>query len=684
MVNREFNHIVLRHILKHFYGFELMIAPYAIAHLKLTLEIERLGFDFKLTKEDKEPDNDRFKVYLANTLDNPDQPPQDFFGFNSIPQESESARKVKKDAPILAIVGNPPYSSVSTNMGKWIKDLVNEYLYIDNKRIEEKSKRNNLQNDYVKFIRFAQWKLSKMDGGVIGFITDNSYLDGRTFRGMRKNLIDNFSKIYILNLHGDSKRKERTPDGLPDKNVFDITQGVAIVFLIKGKEINGKDYVKYLDLYGSSKNQKFEWLNSHGIEDINIELKPSTPNYYLIPIDSSKEEEWNLLKSIKDIFPTYGSGIKTNRDSFVIDFESEPLLERMEDFYDQKYSDEEIVSKYGLKENYVWKIPKARAKFRKDIVVETKVIDINYRPYDIRKIYFDDAVVFNPRKIITDQFFNNNLGLMTTGQVSTGTFNHAFVTILPSDICSLSLQTREALVCIPLYIYNASTSQMSLLEARENVGYKANLSPEFIKSFTNNTNLAYLERGCGDLEKTFGPEDVFYYIYAIFHSPMYRSRYSELLKIDFPRLPLTNDLKLLKSLISYGKTLVNLHLLGENPFDKSKTIFDDNSKWGIVLKTTNASDIPSDLKVEEVRYDDKDKRIYINPNQYFEGMEKEVWEFMIGGYHVCEKWLKDRKKANRSLSNDDVKHYMKIIVSLRETLKIMKGIDKALPSWPIK
>ena len=683
LVKRKFKEVVSNHILKHLYGFELLIAPYAIAHLKLTLELERLGFNFSMTEDDSDKDNDRLKIFLANTLDDPEKPPISLFGFESITEESEKARLVKKDEPILVVIGNPPYSSISTNMGDWIKNLVSEYLYIEGKRIEEKSKRNSLQNDYVKFLRFAQWKLSMVDCGIIGFITDNSYLDGRTFRGMRKNLIDCFSDLYILNLHGNIKRKEKAPDGLPDKNVFNITLGVAIVFLIKNENTKNQKEINYLDLKGSSKHYKFDWLNNHQLIDIKSKLEPKYPNYYLIPIDTSREEEWNLLTSTKDIFVTYGTGIKTNRDNFVIDFDPSPLLTRMNDFYNIGISDEEIVRKYGLKENYVWKIPKARSKFRLDPVSENKVINFNYRPFDNRILYFDDAVVFNPRKIITNQFFDNNLGFMTTGQISTGIFNHAFVTKLPADMCSLSLQTREALVCMPLYIYEKSASQLSLLGVGGGIRSRANISPEFIKEFSGKLGLEFVESGRGDLEKTFGPEDVFYYAYAVFHSPTYRTRYAEQLKIDFPRLPLTSNKELFKKLVQKGNELVNLHLLGENPFDKSETIFNDTSKWRVKAGGEKPENL-DDWKVIEVRYDEKTKRVYVNPKQYFEVIEKEVWEFMIGGYQVLDKWLKDRKKAERVLSPDDTTHYMKVIVTLRETIKIMKEIDQVIPKWPIQ
>lgn len=688
MVQKEFNKIVVSHILKHFFAFELLVAPYAIAHLKLTLLLEELGFNFVSTKSDSDNDNDRLKIYLANTLDDPNakgdqgQAEEDFesIAFPSIPVESEKARKVKNDAPIIAIIGNPPYSSVSTNMGKWIKELINDYLYIDGIRIEEKSKRNNLQNDYVKFIRFAQWKLFQSEKGVIGFITDNSYLDGRTFRGMRKNLLDTFSEIYILNLHGDSKRKEKTPDGLTDKNVFDITQGVSIVFLIRNTKIQGHGRVYYSDLFGSSKQIKFDWLNTHSFTDITKKLLPKSPNYYFIPIDTLMEEEWNSFISIKDIFSAYGTGIKTNRDGFVVDFDANQLLARMSDFYNNDISDDDIAQKYKLKENYVWKVLKARSKFRLSPISINKAINFNYRPFDTRKLYFDDAVVFNPRKVITTQFYQKNLGFMTSNQISTGSFHHTFVSNLPLDICSLSLQTREAVVCAPLYIYSGST-QGSLLD--ESNIRKHNLSSEIIKNILDRLKLDFIPDGQGDLLKTIGPEGVFYYSYAVFHSPTYRKRYIEQLKIDFPHLPLTGDRELFTKFVGFGRELVNLHLFGENPFDSSKTLLNEPDKWNIKIGGQRQSN-SEDWKVTDGRYDDVNKRVYVNPTQYFEGVEKEVWDFMIGGYRVCESWLKYRNKAERSLSTNDLKHFMKIVVSLRETIRIMKEIDQAIPEWPLK
>lgn len=229
LVRKNFNDIVLKHILKHFYGFELMVAPYAIAHLKLTLELERLGFDFAETYKDGDSENDRFQVFLANTLDNPDTPPRDFFGYDSISAESEKARHVKKNKPILAILGNPPYSNFgSMNQQKWIMDLLDDYK----RNLDEKNIRS-LGDDYIKFIRFAQWKINQTGQGIFAMITANSFLDGITHRRMRESILETFDEIYIYNLHGNNRKGEVCPDGSKDENVFNIQTGVSINIFVK-------------------------------------------------------------------------------------------------------------------------------------------------------------------------------------------------------------------------------------------------------------------------------------------------------------------------------------------------------------------------------------------------------------------------------------------------------------------
>lgn len=714
MVSREFNKIVLNHILKHFYGFELLIAPYAVAHLKLTLEIERLGFDFKLTKGDGDTENDRFKVYLANTLDDPNKPPQKLFGFDSIPAESEKAQMVKRDAPILVVLGNPPYSGISQNAvevitleslknGKtrkkktrtWIGDLIEDYKYTEGNRVTGeyfKEKKHWLGDDYVKFIRFGQWKIEQNGEGVLAFVTNHSYLDNPTFRGMRWQLMNTFDEIYVLNLHGNSKTEKTAPDGSKDENVFSIQQGVAITLLYKSpNKHNGHCKIHYSDLWGL-KTDKYNFLLEHSPDSIKwTEIIPATPHYFFVPKSEIGINELSENTKITQIFPVNVTGVVTARDEFVIDFEKQKLIERIQEFCDFTNSDDYIREKYfGGKRSakYLsgdtrgWKLSEARRNIKNEKHIGN-VKRILYRPFDVRSIYYHPKMVDWGRETIVQHFFAGpNLGLCFMRQVSLGeAYSHFLVTKDMIDNRTFK-SVRGIIQLPPLYLYEKETEQASL-GGFGSKKRRPNIAPDFIAEFSRAVNLRFVEDGRGDLEKTFGPEDIFYYAYAIFHSPTYRSRYAEQLKIDFPRLPITSDKELFKRLVMLGNELVNLHLLGENPFDSSKTTLDDSNKWNIKIGGTAPANL-DEWKVTDVRYDAKEKRVYVNAGQYFEGLEKEVWEFMIGGYQVCEKWLKDRKKAERVLSTDDLKHYMKIVVALRETIRIMSEIDKAIPAWPMK
>jgi Predicted helicase len=366
MVKKEFNKVVLTHILKQFYGFELLIAPYAIAHLKLTLETVRLGFDFALTKNDGDKDNDRFKVYLANTLDNPNKVPvqaratSDFgaVAFPSIPQESKDARHVKNSVPILAIIGNPPYSNFGRmNRGEWILGLLKDY------KQGLKEKKINLDDDFIKFIRFAQWKLSQTGQGIFAMITSNTYIDGITHRQMRRSLMDTFDEIYIYNLHGNSRRGEITPEGGEDENVFAIQQGVSINIFIKYPEKKKDTVVKYCDLWGLQE-RKFATLMDESFERTKWQiLSPNIPNWFFVEKDTILEEEYGQYQRIYDIYPHYNSGVQTGRDEPTIQFEKNALQQVVSDFRVLKKN--QLEHKYNISDSSGWKTQWAMDDVRK-------------------------------------------------------------------------------------------------------------------------------------------------------------------------------------------------------------------------------------------------------------------------------------------------------------------------------
>ena len=283
---------IKEHILKNFYAFELMMAPYAIGHLKMSFLLEELGYGLH--------GDDRFKLYLTNTLEMEELAQTELPGMASLSEESHLAGKVKKQQPILVILGNPPYSGHSTNIGDWISNEIKAYYHVDGKPLGEKNPKW-LQDDYVKFIRFAQWKIDTAGEGVLGFITNHSYLDNPTFRGMRQSLMQSFDEIYILDLHGNSLKKEKCPDGSKDENVFDIQQGVAIALFIKKKGIKKK--ISHSEVWGL-REKKYNWLNKNDITTTRWKtIKPKSEFYLFIPRDERLLETYERYPKVTNIFP---------------------------------------------------------------------------------------------------------------------------------------------------------------------------------------------------------------------------------------------------------------------------------------------------------------------------------------------------------------------------------------------
>jgi len=646
------NDYVAEKLLKRLFGFELLMAPYAVAHLKLGLLLQETGYKFQ--------SDERLGVYLTNTLDEAIKHSETLFA-KWISEEANAAARVKKDEPIMVVLGNPPYSGHSANKGEWARQLVERYKTVDGKPLGEKNPKW-LQDDYVKFLSFGQWRIERTGQGVLGFITNHSYLDNPTFRGMRQSLMSTFTDIYILNLHGNSKKKEVAPDGGKDENVFDIQQGVAICLLVKEPGSTAPATVYYADLWGLREG-KYQALTE---TDISVtewqELNPDSPYYLFIKRDETDLAEYMRCWKVTDIFPVNVLGFQTHRDEFAIDFEEEKMRHRVINLRDSAYSDEELRDMYGIHDNRDWQLSAARKQLRNDKKWEQYFIRCLYRPFDWRFCYFNIAVMDYPRRQLIDNMLKReNVCLLLPRQISMSKWQHVGVSKDVPESCTLSTNTKEGNYDFPLYLYPAE-GEMQFDGGRR----RPNLNPEFIKVVSEKLGLTFVEDGRGDLEQTFGPEDIFNYAYAVFHSPTYRTRYAEFLKMDFPRLPLTSDKALFKALAEKGAELVSLHLMESSTLDTPITKYP----------------ITGSNEVEKLSYDDNNQRIYINKTQYFEGVPPKVWNFHIGGYQVCEKWLKDRK--GRTLTYDDRVHYQKIIVVLKETLRLMEEIDELIPGWPIE
>lgn len=655
---------VAKHLLNRIFGFELLMAPYSIAHLKLGMQLRETGYKFGSEQ--------RLGVYLTNTLEEAAKKCEHLFA-NWISDEANAAAKIKRDDPILVVLGNPPYSGISANRGEWIKELIEDYRVIDGKPLGEK--KVWLADDYVKFLRFGQWRIERTKQGILALITNHGYLDNPTFRGMRQSLMNTFSDIYVLDLHGGSKKRQQSPSGGEDKNVFDIRQGVAVAFFVKEPGNSGPARVHHAESWGT-REEKYQQLTETAIDTTPWkDIHPHSPYYFFVPRNERHGKEYESAWKVGAIFPVNQSAIVTARDGFAIALDKNTLKQRIELFRDKTVDDVTAGSRLQLTENYAWRISEARKELMRVSDWESHFAKVLYRPFDIRSIFYHPTVVWRTRDGVMAHMRRSNLALATTRSVEIGQFEHVLCTREIMDHHAVSL--KEVNYLFPLYLYEGEkkrrsdrgkTLTLALFESPSSYQVRRpNLSPAFLKALGAKMNLPLA--GSNGLPKGITPEEIFHYAYAVFHSPTYRSRYAEFLKIDFPRLPLTSNKSLLLALAGKGADLAALHLMESPKLDNFLT------EWPV----------KGDSVVEKVQFTDIDKRVWINRTQYFGGVPKPVWEFCVGGYQVCQKWLKDRK--GRELTYDDTQHYQKIVVALNETIRLMKAIDEVIEQhggWPIQ
>jgi predicted helicase len=643
------NLMIREHFLQNFYAFELMMAPYAIGHMKISFLLEEQGYKMK--------DDERVKYYLTNTLDMKELEESKFPGMLSLSAESHEAGKVKKEVPILVIVGNPPYSGHSENVGEWISEAIKDYYQVDGEPLGEKNPKW-LQDDYVKFIRFAQWKIDKAGEGIIGFITNHSFLDNPTFRGMRRSLMNSFNEIYVLDLHGNSLKKEKAPDGSKDENVFDIKQGVAISFFIKYKQKKTKTIYHY-EIYGT-REIKYDWLQKNHIKKVQWKKINPQPKYYLFaPMDEKLSSRYNSFQKVNEIFPVNSVGIVTARDNLTIRWSEEEVWNTVMSFI--RMEPENARRAFGLgSDARDWKVNLAQEDLKKSGPDKKNIKPILYRPFDIRYTYYtgnSSGFHCRPRPEVMQHLLKENLCLITIRRSrSQDKWNFAFVSnnLVSGSTAISSLDINYA---FPLYLYRegqhkrrGSFIQLMLFEPAETYFHREpNINQELIFKLKEN------------FKKEITPEEIFYYIYAVLYSNVYRSKYAALLKLDFPRIPFPKSYNLFSKLSLSGKELVELHLL------ISKELKNVKAKFPVL----------GNNKVEKVEFESsksKSGKVWINDNQYFEDINEQVWNYKIGGYQVCSKWLSDRK--GKVLNKEEIITYRKIGVAIQKTMELQKEIDK--------
>ena len=627
------------------FGFELLMAPYAICHLKLALEIGGAGLRL--------PEGTRLGVFLTNALEEAHEATAGALFAHEIAREAASADAVKRDQPVMVVLGNPPYSGHSANKGRWIAGLLRgqdgaaataSYFHVDGRPLGEKNPKW-LNDDYVKFIRFAQWRIERTGEGALGFVTNHAWLDNPTFRGMRRSLMQTFHEIRLLDLHGNAKKKERAPDGAKDENVFDIQQGVAIGLFVKRRDAGQEPArVFHADLWGAREDAdgggKYGWLAANDVATTEwAELDPKPPLYLFVPRDDALSDEYEAYPGIAQIFPLNSVGIVTTHDQFAVSWTREEAEAKVERLLATE-SEAEARGLWRLCAQSQWQYDRAKRELA-DGAWRERTGPALYRPFDTRATVFDrNVAVMHRERVMRHMLAGPNLGLCVgrAGQVvGSNEWDVAFVSATPSDF---NLFRRGGNCLLPLYLYPQGT-------ARE-----ANLDPGFIDDLR------------GKLGLDFAPEDAFHYIYAVLHSPRYRRRYADFLKSDFPRIPLTGNPGLFADLARYGRRLAALHLMEADGDDPPAFPVAGSQ---IVARARHAGN-----------------RVWINDDQYFEGVARTTWEFAVGGYRPAEKWLKDRK--GRALTLDDVEHYRHVCAALAETPPLMHRIDQAIEArggWPI-
>lgn len=637
-------------------GFELLMASYAMAHLKMDMLLTETGY--------KPTDDQRFRIFLTNSLEEAHPDTQTLFS-SWLSDEADQANAIKRDAPVMVVMGNPPYSGISSNNGEWIQSLIEDYKYVDGEHFKER--KHWLNDDYVKFMRFGQHFIDKNGSGVLAYINPHGFLDNPTFRGMRWNLMQSFDKIYTIDLHGNSKKKETALDGSIDQNVFDIMQGVSINLFVKTGKKKEKELGKvfHYDLFGK-RDLKYDFLIDNSMKTIRFdELKPEKPNLYFKPKNNFGIEEYQIGFSAEKLFNVNVTGIVTARDNFVIDLDKNVLQNRIENFVDFNFSDDKIRSQYfGNKKagKYLagdsrgWKLSEARKKIQNNNH-SNYIQKIAYRLFDDRYIYYDNSMVDWGREKYMKHFLNKeNVGLDFCRQLVSESYSHIFITNKIVDDSFVSNKSKERGYVFPLYLYPEKTNQQSLLDE---VVRTPNLNMEIVNQMAEQLGL-YFSPEEFDATTTvetnqFTPLNILDYIYAVLHSPNYREKYKEFLKIDFPRVPYPKNQKTFFDLVALGSQLRQIHLLESEVTEKYITQYPEDGD-NVVVKPIY-----------------KDGNVYINPTQYFANVPEVAWNFYIGGYQPAQKWLKDRKDLE--LSYEDILHYQKIIVALTETDRIMGEID---------
>lgn len=635
---------VEKDLIPRLHGFELLMASYAMCHMKLDMILTEMGYRPTGTPP-------RLSVYLTNSLEEGEAANQTLPFARWLSDEVRQANAIKRDMPIMCVIGNPPYSGESANKGAWITKLMEDYKREPGGRVKLKERNSKwINDDYVKFIRLAEHLIERNGEGVLGFITNHGWLDNPTFRGMRWRLMKTFDRIHVMDLHGNAKKKERAPDGGADRNVFDIQQGVAIVVAVKRKPKKGAPpppelaEVRHAELWGEREG-KYRALWEEGLGSSRWEqLKPTEPFFFFSRQENSLRKAYDSGLSISEFMPIGGTGIVTKRDRLSIHEKKEDVWRAVCDFLNEE--ERFVRQKYELPDDvrdwrYEWALQDLKANRG-----ENYIQPILYRPFDVRYIYYTGNargfVGWPVEQIMRHINGEDNICLLSPRLTSDDYSAWATQYCMSNKSATRYDQTY----CFPLYLY---PSLGDLDQSR-----RINFDPKLHKRL----KVLATDPEHGEPDEI----AIFDYIYGVLHCPAYRETFADFLKKDFPRIPWPASPAEFRAISAKGGALRRLHLMepdaiGETPFPFRGE---------------------GDGTVEKPEF--REGAVWINKTQHFANAPEISWGFFIGGYQPAQKWLKDRK--GRALGYDDIRHYQRILKILAETDRIMKTIAMTLPGAP--
>lgn len=714
---------VREHLLPRLFGFELMMAPYAVAHLKLGMQLagldlpeaERgaLAYDFA--------SDDRQRVFLTNALEAGEQSADMLLGA-FLSREANAAAEVKNDKPIMVVLGNPPYQGSSANpswrlqeppagsrrrrpmrVPTFIGELLADYYTAGGAPLRETNTKW-LQDDYVKFLRFGQWRIDQTGQGILAFVTNHTYLDAPTFRGMRESLLRSFDDIYIVDLHGNMRRRETAPDGSTDEGVFDaIQQGVAIAVFVKRADGDRTRLatVHHHDEYGL-KDDKYAWLDTHSLDSTDwTSYTPAEPSFSFRPQDSDLAAEWELGTPLTDLFPLHSSGIVTSRDSLVVDSDPQRLRDRIALLTSTKPDDEVRTTLFGTTgrttptgihykagDNRDWTMTAARAALKAAGSLDGAYRQILYRPFDTRTIFYHRLAVDNMHsEVMSHMTAGPNLGLVSARTNKSPVQDQFLATTLITEAKTGESTTQSALFPLWRYPQADSSDGQTLMSQADVLGNRVpNLGTAVAALLADRPGLALVEEPRGDLQTTAGVEDVFHYVYGLVHAREYRLRYADFLRGGYARVPFPASAETFAAVAGVGERLVAAHTLaaaglgqgpGTFPVPGTHEIAPRFPRW-----TAAGTESPDGLGPHP------QDRLYVNADgavdgtgQYFADIDQETYEFTIGGHPVLDKWLKSRRGDR--LGYEDLLHVRKTVGAIKQTVEAQDELDDLLPVWPL-